>query len=92
MFEAREPVVPGWYPRGDGGAEEHPLTFARAIAASAALRDGHGSVIFPELLATSGPRGTGGIVLVDRLERLYNEYVSPAGGPPGLGARGERRR
>lgn len=80
VFEAREAVVPGWYPRADGEAEEHPLTFASAIAASAAFRDGHGSVIFPELLATSGrleAQGFG-IVLVDRLERLYNEHVIPA--------------
>jgi hypothetical protein len=74
VFVARASLSPDWFPKA-----EIPLTFAETLAASAAFERGHGSVIFPELLATSkGPASQEwGLVFVDRLARLFVEHVLP---------------
>lgn len=91
-FAAREAMMPSWFPQR--GTDHQLVTFAETMAVSAAFQQGHGTVIFPELLAVSErPRAQGfGIVLVDRLARLYIDHVVPPARALGwLGPQGEHR-
>jgi hypothetical protein len=77
VFRSRSSRMPTWFP--DLGGEEEMVTFAETVASSAALRSGHGHVIFPELLAVSKPLAAQrfGIVLVDHLANLYRAHAVP---------------
>jgi hypothetical protein len=77
VFRSRSSRLPTWFP--DLGGEEEMVAFAETVASSAALRSGHGHVIFPELLAVSEPLAAQrfGIVLVDHLANLYRAHAVP---------------
>jgi hypothetical protein len=77
VFRSRSSRMPTWFPAL--AEEEEIVTFAETVASSAALRSGHGHVIFPELLAVSQPLAAQrfGIVLVDHLANLYRAHAVP---------------
>lgn len=77
VFHSRSSRMPDWFPHLENNQEV--VTFAETVVSSAALRGGHGHVIFPELLAISGPLESQrfGIVLVDHLANLYQAHAVP---------------
>ncbi|HVO53366.1 MAG TPA: hypothetical protein VMT37_03035 [Solirubrobacterales bacterium] len=77
VFRSRSSRTPNWFPEHE--TSHDVVTFADTVASSAALRNGHGHVIFPELLAVSEPLETQrfGIVLADHLAYLYRTHTLP---------------
>lgn len=77
LFSARAADMPSWFPPATGSAELH---FADIVASSGGFRRGQGSVVFPELLATTQKveQQNFGLVFIDKLVRLYRQAVLPA--------------
>jgi hypothetical protein len=77
VFRSRSSRMPAWFPEIESGHDV--VTLAETVASSAALRDGHGHVVFPELLVVSEPPDFQrfGIVLVDHLADLYRARTLP---------------
>ncbi len=77
VFATRCTSNPSWFPPS---SRSELVTLAKTVASSAAFARGHGTVIFPELLATlETPDEQGfGVVLVDRLDELYREHADTA--------------